>query len=64
MTTNNTKSPKARWETQKAKLKSRFPKLKDEDLNFGEDRIEEMLNHLEPKLAITVDELKLILDSL
>lgn len=64
MATNAVKSPKANWEAQKAKLKSKFPKLTDEDLNFDETRKDEMLNRLEPKLAITTQELKLIIETL
>lgn len=64
MATNVAKSPKANWEAQKAKLKSQFPKLTDDDLNFDETRKDEMLKLLEPKLAITVQELKLIIETL
>jgi hypothetical protein len=60
---NFTKSPKTNWEAQKAKLKMRFPKLTDKDLNFDETHKVEMFNHLEPKLALTASELKLIIEA-
>lgn len=61
---NTVKNPKSNWEAQKAKLKLRFPKLTEADLNFDETRKPEMLKHLEPKLAIPPDELLLIMESL
>lgn len=60
---NFTKSPKTNWEAQKAKLKLRFPKLTDEDLNFDEIHKTEMFHHLEPKLALTASELQLIIEA-
>jgi hypothetical protein len=58
------KSPRINWETQKAKLKLAFPKLTAEDLNFDEMHKAEMLQKLEPKLAMTTEELQLILETL
>lgn len=54
---------KKNWETQKAALKARFPKLADEDLNFEESDRQEMLTNLESKLAVPVKELETILDA-
>lgn len=45
-------SPKTHWETQKAKLKIKFNKLTDEDLNSGENKKPEFLNHMGFKLAL------------
>jgi hypothetical protein len=58
------KNPKASWESQKAKLKSQFPKLTDEDLDFDETHQRELFQYLEPKLAITESELKIIAETL
>ena len=55
--------PKTNWEAQKAKLKMKFPKLTDEDLNFGENKKAEFLNHMEFKLALNVRELTAIMES-
>lgn len=55
---------KANWEAQKAKLKARFPKLTDEDLNFEENGKDEMLKKLETKLAIPANELLTLLQTL
>jgi hypothetical protein len=53
---------KANWATQKAILKTQFPKLSDEDLNFDESRKGEMLLKLEVKLALTAKELQVIME--
>jgi hypothetical protein len=58
------KSPKELWELQKARLKAQFPKLTAEDLNFDESKRAEFFRHLEPKLAMTAEELTLIMESL
>ena len=58
------KSPRINWEAQKAKLKLAFPKLTVEDLNYDEMHKAEMLRKLEPKLAMTTEELQLILETL
>ena len=63
-TTNVLNSIQAKWQAQKAKLKLTFPKLTDEDLNFDEIHKEEMLKHLEPKLAMTPAELTAIMETL
>jgi hypothetical protein len=58
------KSPKSKWEAQKAKLKSTFSKLTEADLNFDETQQDEMLGKLELKLAMTKKELKVIIETL
>ena len=55
---------KSKWEEQKDKLRSRFPELTDEDLNFDQTKEDEMLGKLYDKLNKTVDELRLIMESL
>ena len=57
-------SPKTNWEAQKAKLKMQFPKLTDEDLNFGQEKKAEFLNHMETKLALNAHEVTVIMESL
>ena len=52
------------WAVQKAKLKTRFPKLTDDDLNFSEALKNEMFNKLELKLGITSKELQVIIETL
>ena len=54
---------KTTWEAEKAKLKSRFPKLTEEDLNYEERSKDEMLAKLEMKLSIPAKELEVILKS-
>jgi hypothetical protein len=54
---------RARWEEQKAKLKRKFPKLKEVDLNF-EQNLKEMLKQLEMKLGIPVNELQTLIEKL
>lgn len=64
MKKNVIKSPRGKWDAQKAKLKMSFPKLTTADLNFDETHKEDMLNHLEVKLAIPPAELTLMMESL
>jgi hypothetical protein len=52
------------WIAQKAKLRVKFPKLTDADLNYDESRKREMLNSLEIKLAMTSQELQVIIETL
>jgi hypothetical protein len=42
-----------KWRAQKAKLKSKFPKLTDAELDFDETRIIEMLISLQPRVGKT-----------
>jgi hypothetical protein len=60
--TTNNKQPN--WEVQKGKLRTRFPKLTDEDLNFDESQKAEMFSKLEIKLALTSEELQVIIETL
>ena len=62
-TTNVSTSPKNNWEAQKAKLKMQFPKLTDDDLNFGQEKKVEFLHHMETKLALNAQEVTAIMES-
>jgi hypothetical protein len=55
---------KPTWVEQKAKLKAKFPKLTDDDVNFDESWKSEMLRRLELKLAIPVAELQILMKAL
>ena len=55
---------KANWEAQKSKLKLRFPKLTDADLNFDESNKEEMLIKLQGIVGRTKKELQVIIETL
>jgi hypothetical protein len=55
---------KPNWVEQKAKLRAKFPKLTDEDVNFEESGKAEMLTKLEVKLAIPASELQIIAEAL
>jgi hypothetical protein len=52
-----------RWEAQKAKLKSRFPKITDADLNFDERFKDIMLNKLQGIVGRTKKELQAIIET-
>lgn len=54
----------SKWETQKEKLKLKFPKLTDADLNFDESNKLEMLTQLQVKVGRTTKELQLIIETL
>lgn len=58
------KNPRSTWEGQKAKLRVNFPKLTDADLDYDETKKDEMLNKLEFKLAMSTNELKVIIETL
>lgn len=56
----NTKSntdEKAKWTTEKATLKTKYPSLTDEDLNFEYSRKNEMLSKIATKLGKTAPDL-------
>lgn len=57
-------TPRSNWEEQKDKLKLKFPKLTDADLNFDESKKFEMLNQLQAKVGRTTKELQIIIESL
>ena len=52
------------WDAQKAKLKSRFPKITDADLNFDERFKDTMLNKLQGIVGRTKKELQAIIETL
>ena len=58
MTTNIVTS----WQNQKAVLKHRFNKLTNNDLDFDEDRKNEMLSKLAIKLGMTTREILRIIN--
>ena len=60
--TNNTNNIVTSWQNQKAVLKRRFNKLTDNDLNFEEDRKNEMLSKLALKLGMTTKEIMKIIN--
>ena len=61
MGTPRIKIPSAKsWEEQKARLKARFPKLTEADLNFEPKQQVEMFLRLEFKLALTRQEIQAI----
>jgi len=47
-----------RWEKQKAMLKEKFKKLTDADLDFAENRKNEMLGKLALKLGMSTREIR------
>ena len=62
-TTRSTESDqKTNWKNQKMKLRTAFPGLTDEDLNFDHDRKNEMLSKLAIKLGKTTPELVKVLE--
>lgn len=52
------------WEEKKAKLKLRFPKITDADLNFDERFKDVMLNRLQGIVGRTKKELQVIIEKL
>lgn len=52
------------WELQKSKLKLKFPKLKDADLDFDERDKDEMLMRLQDIVGKTKEELQAIIETL
>lgn len=52
------------WEGQKEKLKSQFPTLTDEDLEYEEGKKDEMFTKLQVKLGKTKEELEATIASL
>ena len=53
---------KTTWKNQKEKLRTAFPTLTDEDLNFDAGRKNEMLGKLAVKLGKTTPELTTVLE--
>lgn len=62
MTINN--NNKGTWEEQKERLKKRFPRLTDDDLEFDDEvgKKEEMLAGLQIKLGKSKEELRKIIE--
>ena len=60
----NTTEMKGVWNEQKAKLKTKFAVLTDNDLMYEEGKKEEMLAKLQTILGKTKSELQKIIDSL
>ena len=52
------------WDDQKKKLKAKFSTLTDADLNFEENKKEEMMKKVQAKLGKTKEELHKIIESL
>ena len=52
------------WNDQKEKLKTQFPTLTDEDLQYEEGKRDEMLTRVQDKLGKTRDELDGVISSL
>lgn len=52
----------ASWNTQKTKLKTAFPSITDEDLNYDFGKKSEMLEKLSKKLNKTSPELVAVLE--
>jgi len=55
---------KGNWNIFKGKIKQQFGNLTDDDLNFEEGKVDELLGRLQVKVGKTKDELKSFIDSL
>lgn len=64
MVVTKMKDPNSHWEMQKDKLKLKFPKLTDADLDFDESNKFEMLTKLQSKVGRTTKELQVIIETL
>jgi hypothetical protein len=54
----------ANWNEQKSKLKAKFSTLTYADLQYEEDKKDEMLNHIRVKLGKTREEMVAIISTL
>jgi len=52
------------WDVQKDKLRQKFPKLTEKDLDFKQGKMEDMLGKLQIKLGKTRKELYIIISTL
>jgi hypothetical protein len=52
------------WDEKKEKLKTKYPTITDEDLNFYEGKEREMIEQLSYKLGTTKEELSIIIERL
>ena len=55
---------KADWGRQRTKLKAKFPRITDADLDFDETRRNEMLTKLQLVTGRTAKELQIIMETL
>jgi len=55
---------KSSWNEQKSKLKAKFPTLTDADLQYENNKKEEMLTKVQTKLGKTKEELDTIMSGL
>jgi hypothetical protein len=55
---------RADWGRQKTKLKAKFPRITDSDLDFDETRKNEMLTKLQLITGRTAKELQMIMETL
>lgn len=62
MERNDTQNTITGWEKQKAILKEKFRSLSDADLDFPENRRNEMLGKLALKLAMTTREIRNVIN--
>ena len=53
----------SKWDAQKAKLKSHFPQLTDDDLAYDRSKKIELLVSLQAKLGKTVREIQNIMET-
>ena len=64
---NSTVAPSirdAKWEGQKEKLLSKFPGLKEEDLEYEEGKRDEMFSLVQIKLGRTSEEMEAVISAL
>lgn len=54
---------KPSWETQKARIKLKFPQLTNIDVNFPESQKDEMLRQLGERLGVTPQALQAITET-
>jgi hypothetical protein len=54
----------SKWQLQKEILKEKFKRLTDQDLNFDENRKNEMMGRLARKLGMTTREIQRIIDQI
>jgi hypothetical protein len=62
--TTSTPSMKETWDKQKAKLKKKYPSLRDTDLRYDEGKKGVMWEKLQLKLGLTKEELRKLIASL
>ena len=46
------------WDRSKRQIRAKYPKLREEDLDYSIEKEEEMLVHLQQKLGKTKDEIR------